>query len=260
MDKEGPIKGRWTAMTTSTTLGRKAALTAVYAERYVLSLVFLYLAWIDLHKLWVGGPGQYGTERALLAGIARHVIYAQLQIYTGFLLLLGCRAAVPPQNFKDLLVPLATTFFNITYSAVPWFPAAFQKSHCPIGLQTSFAATGLFLNIIGLMVAIWSTVHLGRSFGVFIVVRKMVFDGAYRWMRHPMYLGYICLLVGLVLANFSGAYFILVPIHISLLLYRARLEEARLSEHSTDYREYMKQTGFIFPRFRHPGPFEKSDG
>ena len=28
-------------MTTSTTLGRKAALTAVYAERYVLSLVFL---------------------------------------------------------------------------------------------------------------------------------------------------------------------------------------------------------------------------
>jgi protein-S-isoprenylcysteine O-methyltransferase Ste14 len=71
-----------------------------------------------------------------------------------------------------------------------------------------------------------------------------------------MYLGFICLLVGLILANFSGAYFILVPIHISLLLYRARLEEARLSEHSTEYREYLRQTGFIFPRFRHPGPFE----
>jgi protein-S-isoprenylcysteine O-methyltransferase Ste14 len=256
MDKGGPIEGRWMGMTTSTTLGRKTALTAVYAERYVLSFVFLYLAWIDLHKLWAGGLGQYGTERVLLVEIARHVIYSQLQVYTGFLLLLGRRATVLPQNFKDLLVPLATTFFNLTYSAVPWLPSALQKSLCPIGLQTSFAATGLFLNFIGLMVAVWGAFHLGRSFGVFIEVRKVVFDGAYRWVRHPMYLGFICLLVGLILANFSGAYFILVPIHISLLLYRARLEEARLSEHSTEYREYLRQTGFIFPRFRHPGPFE----
>ena len=260
MDKGGPIEGRWAGMTTSTTLGRKTALTAVYAERYVLSLIFLYLGWIDLHKLWAGGPGQYGTERALLVGIAHHVIYSQLQIYTGLLLLLGRRAAVPPQNFKDLLVPLATTFFNLTYSAVPWFPAALKKSLCPVGLQTSFAATGLCFNFIGFVVAIWGAFHLGRSFGVFIVVRKVVFDGAYRWVRHPMYLGYICLLAGLAFANFSAAYFILVPIHVSLLLYRARLEEARLSEHSTEYQEYIRQTGFIFPRLRHPGPFEKSGG
>jgi protein-S-isoprenylcysteine O-methyltransferase Ste14 len=247
-------------MTTSTTLGRKTALTAVYAERYVLSFIFLYLAWIDLHKLWAGGPGQFGTERALLVEIARHVIYLQLQVYTGFLLLLGRHAAVLPQNFKDLLLPLAATFFNLTYSAVPWLPAALQKSLCPIGLQTPFAATGLFLNFIGFMVAIWGAFHLGRSYGVFIVVRKVVLDGAYRWVRHPMYLGYICLLVGLALANFSGACFILVPIHISLLLYRARLEEARLSEHSAEYQEYIRQTGFIFPRLRHPGSFRKSGG
>jgi protein-S-isoprenylcysteine O-methyltransferase Ste14 len=260
MDKGWPVEGRWRGMTTSMTLGRKTALTAVYAERYVLSFVFLYLAWIDLHKLWAGGPGQFGDERALLVGIARHVIYSQLLIYTGFLLLLGRRAAVPPQNFKDLLVPLAGTFFNLTYSAVPWLPAALQKSFCPTGLQTSFAATGMFLNLIGLMVAVWGVFHLGRSFGIFVLVRKVVFDGAYRWVRHPMYLGHICLLVGLILANFSAAYFILVPIHISLLLYRARLEEARLSEHSAEYQEYARQTGFIFPRFRHPGHFEKSDG
>ena len=59
-------------------------------------------------------------------------------------------------------------------------------------------------------------------------------------------------MAGLVLANFSGACFILVPIHIFLLLYRARLEEARLSEYSAEYREYLKRTGFIFPRLRRP--------
>ena len=84
------------------------------------------------------------------------------------------------------------------------------------------------------------------------MVRKVILDGPYQWVRHPIYLGYICMLAGLVLANFSAAYFILVPIHIALLLYRARLEEARLSEHSAEYREYMKRTGFIFPRLRRP--------
>ncbi len=104
----------------------------------------------------------------------------------------------------------------------------------------------------GPAVAIWAVLYLGRSFGVFVVVRKVILDGPYQWVRHPIYLGYICMLAGLVLANFSAAYFILVPIHIGLLLYRARLEEARLSEHSAEYRQYMKRTGFIFPKLHHP--------
>jgi protein-S-isoprenylcysteine O-methyltransferase Ste14 len=35
-----------------------------------------------------------------------------------------------------------------------------------------------------------------------------------------------------------------------LIIYRARLEEARLAESSPEYQEYQKRTGFIFPRFR----------
>jgi protein-S-isoprenylcysteine O-methyltransferase Ste14 len=234
------------------TLGRKAALTAVYAERYVLSLVYLYLAWIEFHKLWVGWPGRPGTEGAVLIEIARHVIALLLNSFVGFLLLLGHRVAVPPQKFKDILIPLTTSFFTLTYNAVPWFPTPLQKSFCPPGLQTPFTVAGLLLSLVGPAVAIWSVLYLGRSFGIFVVVRKVIFDGPYQWIRHPMYLGFICMLAGLVLVNFSGAYFLLVPIHIFLLLYRARLEEARLSEYSAAYREYLKRTGFIFPKFRCP--------
>jgi hypothetical protein len=74
----------------------------------------------------------------------------------------------------------------------------------------------------------------------------VILDGPYQWVRHPMYLGYICMLAGLALANYSVAYFSLVPIHMVLLLYRARLEESRLSEYSMEYREYRKRTGFKF--------------
>ena len=231
-----------------TLLGRKAALTAVYAEKYVLAPVYLYLAQIELHKLWVGSRGPPGTENAVFVGIVCHVLWLLLNFFVGLALLLGRRAVVPPQKLKDILVPLVTAFSTLMYKTIPQFPTSLQKSLCPSGLQTPFADVGLFLGVTGMMVAIWSVLSLGRSFGILVVVRKVILGGPYQWVRHPMYLGYICMLAGLVVAHFSGACFILVPIHIFLLLYRARLEEARLSEYSAEYREYLKRTGFIFPR------------
>jgi protein-S-isoprenylcysteine O-methyltransferase Ste14 len=232
-------------------LGRKAALTAVYAERYVLSPVYLYFAWIEFHALWLESAS---TKDDAFVVVARHVILLLLNFFVGILLLLGRRADVPPQKLKDILVPLITSFFNLTYNAIPWFPTSVQKSLCPPGLQTPLTVTGLVLSVIGPAVAIWGIIYLGRSFGVFVVVRKVILGGPYQWVRHPMYLGYICMLAGLILANFSAAYFVLVPIHITLLLYRAWLEEVRLSEYSVEYREYRKRAGFIFPRLRRPAP------
>jgi protein-S-isoprenylcysteine O-methyltransferase Ste14 len=230
-------------------LGRKAALAAVFAERYGLSLVYLYFAWIEFHLLWLLW---FDSSGAVLVPVARHAVAVLLNFSVGILLLLGRRAAVPPQNLKDVLVPLVTSFFNLTYNCTRWFPASVQKNLCPPDLQTPFAVTGLLLGVIGSLVALWGILYLGRSFGVLVVVRKVIFGGPYQWVRHPMYLGYLGMLAGLILANFSLAYFSLVPIHMALLLYRARLEESRLSEYSAEYREYRKRTGFIFPKFRRP--------
>ena len=230
-------------------LGRKAALTAAFAERYVLSLVYLYFAWVELHVVWLIWLAPSGP---VFVGVSRHLIALLLNFFVGILLLLARRTAVPPQKLKDILVPLATSFFNLTYNTIPWFPASVQKSLCPPGLQTLLTVAGLLLGVIGSAVAIWGILYLGRSFGIFVVVRKVIYGGPYQWVRHPMYLGYVCMLAGLILANFSVAYFTLVPIHIGLLLYRGRLEEARLSEYSAEYQEYRKRTGFIFPRLRRP--------
>jgi protein-S-isoprenylcysteine O-methyltransferase Ste14 len=68
-----------------------------------------------------------------------------------------------------------------------------------------------------------------------------------------MYLGWIFLNIGLVLANFSGFYFLLFVINLSIIIYRASLEQAQLAAHSPEYRKYMKHTRFIFPRL--PNPF-----
>lgn len=238
-------------MTSRTSLGRRAALAAVYAERYGLSVVFLCLAGLRLHRLLAFSElARAGSGTAPLVDIIREVIWVQLYVYVGLLLLLGRRVMTPPRTITDLLIPLGTTFFNLTYSAIPWLPVWLKQSLCPIGWQGSCVAAGLLLNLVGLWIAIWAAVYLGRSFSVLIEVRKVVLDGAYRWMRHPMYAGYLCFLAGFALANFSLAHFILVPLHMLLLLYRARLEETRLAECSPEYQAYRRRTGFIFPKFR----------
>jgi hypothetical protein len=56
----------------------------------------------------------------------------------GILLLLGRRAAVPPQNLKDILVPLAASFFNLTYNTIHWFPTSVAKKPLFARLASTF--------------------------------------------------------------------------------------------------------------------------
>lgn len=236
-------------MTARSTLGRSVSLAAVYIERYLISLVFFYLTFQRVHQLLVliaDANTVAGTVPVI--EIIRQLIWIQLYLYSGVLLLIGRRVTGLPERFVDILLPLATTFFYLAYSAVPWFPNWLKQSLYPAGWQTPCVITGLILNLIGLWIAIWAAVYLGRSFGVLIEVRKVVLEGAYKWMRHPMYSGYVFFLIGFALTNFSIAFFILIPLHIFLLLYRARLEEERLAAASPAYAEYRKQTGFILPK------------
>ncbi len=227
----------------------KAGSSAVYAERYVLSFVFLFLAWHD-HLRSLDWAVYAGTGSVAFVAAVRHVIMLLLDLLIGVTLLMGRRPAVLPQNLEEMLVPLAATFYFLTYNTIPWFPQPFQKNLCPPHLQVPLAVAGLVLGVVGPAISTWGVVYLGRSFGIFVMVRNVVLRGPYQYVRHPMYLGYVCICAGLVLANFSVAIFVLVPVHIFLFIYRARLEEARLSEYSVEYREYMKRTGFIFPRLR----------
>ncbi len=240
---------------------RRMAWAAIYGERYALSLVYLYFAWIEWHTVWYfAGHGFQmlrlawieppDTRGAVLAEFARHVVALLLNFSTAVFLLAGRRPAVPPQKYGDIFVPLAAAFFVLFYNVVEWLPISVQKSLCPHAWQIPLILSGLLLTVIGPAISLWAIFYLRRSFGIFVEVRKVVLGGPYQWVRHPMYLGYVCMLAGLLLANFSAIFFLLVPIHVVLLVYRARLEEARLAEHSPQYRQYMARTGFLFPKFR----------
>ncbi len=236
-------------MTADVKLSRRTAWAAVYLERYGISLVFLALAGVRLYHLFFDTAAiRARIQAAPLVETLNQAIWLQLYLCVGLLLLIGRRVVNPPQRARDVIIPLATTFFYCAYAVIPWLPPAWGANVCPVAARSICLEAGVVCGLAGLWIAIWSVVSLGRSFGLLIEVREVVVSGAYRWVRHPMYLGYLLLLTAFVLASFSPAVLVLVPLHAGLLIYRARLEEARLCESSEAYQAYCRRVGFLFPR------------
>lgn len=79
-------------------------------------------------------------------------------------------------------------------------------------------AVGVGLQIAGLLVQLYAKLSLGRSFGVLPATRNLVTHGAYRWLRHPIYFGYLIAHVGFLLSNFS-----LQNLSVLVVLYAAQV-------------------------------------
>lgn len=60
------------------------------------------------------------------------------------------------------------------------------------------------LMLLGLLLGIWGKLTLRRSFGLAAANRGVVSSGPYRFVRHPIYAGYILVYVGFLLLNPTG--------------------------------------------------------
>jgi len=229
----------------------RAAPLALAVERYGLSAFFLYLAWGEIaqvrahHAVLLTGDAPEG----LFAEIVKHVLVVLLDLLVGMLLLSSRRPLVPPQEWKDVLVPLAANFFYLAYNLAEWVPAPLSANRWPAAWRMALAHVALYLGLSGFALAIWAILHLGRSFAVLVTVKRVVMRGPYRFVRHPIYLSYVLQTAGFVCAYGSLAFVALVAAHVALLVYRAHLEEARLAAHSDEYRDYRAKTGFLMPRW-----------
>lgn len=109
---------------------------------------------------------------------------------------------------------------------------------------------GVVVCVVGLGIATWARVCLGRSWGMPMTVRAaptLVRRGPYRVVRHPIYSGLLLALIGsavatgpgwLVAVIGGGAYFVM----------SSRVEEADMAALFPDeYPEYVKQTKRLIP-------------
>jgi len=220
------------------------------AERYLLGPFFLYYAWREVGVLRALLAAPAAPEAAaFLPQVVQHLLVLILNILVGSLLLLGRAPAVPPQGWRDVVVPLAANFFYLAWNVGSWLPAGMIRSLVPVAWHRPLAFLALYLGLVGASLALWAVVHLGRSFAVLVSVRQVVLRGPYHYVRHPIYLSYVLQMIGLLVAYGSPLALLLVSGHFAITVHRARLEEALLAAHSEEYRLYRARTGFLLPRW-----------
>ncbi|TKC92594.1 DUF1295 domain-containing protein [Trinickia terrae] len=116
-----------------------------------------------------------------------------------------------------LLCSLAGSYGFIAYQLNP-------------GTQLAPEMVGAALQVVGIVWQIYAKASLRRSFGILPANRGVVSYGAYRFMRHPMYLGYITTDLGFLAANFAMqnvlVYGVLVVLQVSRILFEERLLSA----------------------------------
>jgi len=108
------------------------------------------------------------------------------------------------------------------------------------------AAVGMV--VLGDAVFLWALV-VNRYFSRFVKVepalgQRVVSEGPYRWVRHPGYLGWLCVWLGLVTLLDSPLALALAVLAVPLVAVRIVLEERALVAELEGYVDYMQRVRY----------------
>jgi protein-S-isoprenylcysteine O-methyltransferase Ste14 len=120
------------------------------------------------------------------------------------------------------------------------------------GLLNIVKPTGLILYALGGVLTLWARAALGHWFATRLVTKKgqrVVQEGPYRFVRHPIYVGGTLALWGLTLALNSLVTLVILAIPFPIFLYVVTRYEERqlLSVLKGEYEEYQNRVGRFVP-------------
>ncbi len=116
------------------------------------------------------------------------------------------------------------------------------------------AGPGLFVFTAGILIRTVAFFQLGKFYNPYVTLHddhRIVDTGLYRFARHPLYAGSLCLFLGFPLIFSSAAgLFLFFAMAIPVFLYRIRVEERMLASHFGDaWSAYARKTPALFIRF-----------
>lgn len=111
---------------------------------------------------------------------------------------------------------------------------------------------GLLLYVVGFCLMGWALLTLRRNYQLGGSAPrsedKMILDGPYRLIRHPMYTSALSISLGLALLIQSVAFFVVFLIYLGLILGLIPLEERELRKaYGATYIDYQKKTRALVP-------------
>jgi len=109
---------------------------------------------------------------------------------------------------------------------------------------------GLVIFLLGLALAVWARVDLGRNWGMPMTEKadpELVTTGPYRTVRHPIYSGIILAMIGTTIAV-SLYWLIAVVLLGGYFVYSAVMEERYMTDRFPDtYPKYKRSTKMLIP-------------
>ena len=109
---------------------------------------------------------------------------------------------------------------------------------------------GVALIALGVIVALWAAMKLGRALTPFpkpVEDGRLCREGPYRWIRHPIYAGVLLMAAGWAAWWQSAAAALLLPLVFAFFALKARAEERWLRAAWPEYRDYARETKAIVP-------------
>jgi protein-S-isoprenylcysteine O-methyltransferase Ste14 len=185
-----------------------------------------------------------------------------LVFFIGFIIYVGIRAvferrargnekAVTQADWRDRtligIMVVGGLLLPAIYLFTPWL--AFADYRLPAFVPWC----GAGVTVIALSLFWRSHADLGQNWSVTLELRKgheLVKDGIYAWIRHPMYaaIWLFGLGQGLLLENWLAGWSAAVAF-APMYFVRVPREEGMMCElFGQEYRDYMRQTGRLFPR------------
>jgi len=109
---------------------------------------------------------------------------------------------------------------------------------------------GLVIFVLGLALAVWARVYLGRNWGMPMSQKadpELVTTGPYSTVRHPIYSGIILAMIGTTIAV-SLYWLVAVVLVGAYFIYSAFTEERYMAERFPDtYPKYQQSTKMLIP-------------
>jgi protein-S-isoprenylcysteine O-methyltransferase Ste14 len=136
----------------------------------------------------------------------------------------------------------------LMFAPEPYLPAVLKS---PLGLRASTAvAVGLAATALGVGFAMWARLRLGSNWSAAVTVKEghsLIRTGPYRFVRHPMYSGFLLGFAGTALASDQLRAVPALALVLIGRIYKSRVEEAQLAVTFPDYQQYRRKTAALIP-------------
>jgi protein-S-isoprenylcysteine O-methyltransferase Ste14 len=220
---------------------RFQALTSTRAYDFVIRVAFI--CWI----LFLALPSAAGVvarvrvhpgiwDLALLADVFARTGVLLFFVLAALLVLIRIRPVGKAHGLQPRLSALAGSFLLMSM-------ALFPRHDLSIGLNLLSAG----LIFLGHILAVYALAWLGRSFSIMAEARRLVTDGPYALVRHPLYVAEEIAAIGLFVQYASPWTALLVVASFAFQLQRMRNEEQILRATFPEYAAYAGRTRRLIP-------------